>query len=412
MMFTPQNYNCLLRATVGSSDERKPGSKQTNVSVLGSQCYSCYTAESLKAVVVMEPNLLPIFCGENINLRCDIQGEPNNGQWWYRWYRGDSLLEDTGKSVISLNQTDYPLYDSVYKCTAQSPEVYFESEPFKMVVMALPTPKITIDAPSPVFPGEKVTFKCEVKSSNEWKYKWFKNHHLEPVATSNTSTTFKHVVETDAGTYWCQGEKRDRPTSSRASKEAHLHMIPLPKANLTTEPQSPLSNGGIVTLKCVIESHNNWTYKWYKDNEENVVIEGNNFTITRATDSDEGTYWCQGVRGERPTSSQLSNSVYVDKKANSSNQLAVGIALGTGISFLFILVVVLHRFIKHRVLCLRQSDLAQPQQTIYQNVGQAQSQPGGSEGDQSLYVPLQRVTEDVYETVTVRDRYGKASLPS
>ncbi|XP_041925217.1 low affinity immunoglobulin gamma Fc region receptor II-like isoform X5 [Alosa sapidissima] len=186
----------------------------------------------------------------------------------------------------------------------------------------------------------------------------------------------------------------------------------LPKANLTTEPQSPLSNGGIVTLKCVIESHNNWTYKWYKDNEENVVIEGNNFTITRATDSDEGTYWCQGVRGERPTSSQLSNSVYVDKKANSSNQLAVGIALGTGISFLFILVVVLHRFIKHRVLCLRQSDLAQPQQTIYQNVGQAQSQPGGSEGDQSLYVPLQRVTEDVYETVTVRDRYGKGNPSS
>ncbi|XP_076144940.1 uncharacterized protein LOC143127364 isoform X2 [Alosa pseudoharengus] len=43
------------------------------------------------------------------------------------------------------------------------------------------------------------------------------------------------------------------------------------------------------------------------------------------------------------------------------------------------------------VLCLNQSALAQPQQTIYQNVGQAQSQPGGSEGDQSLYVPLQRV---------------------
>ncbi|KAG5261078.1 hypothetical protein AALO_G00299750 [Alosa alosa] len=266
-----------------------------------------------KPILVMEPQS-PVFIGENVTLKCKFK---NPRKLSYKWYKGNS--SDLIPTLIS-NITTIKVATSdegLYRCQGQRTDRNTSSHMSNEVnihVKALPTPKITIDAPSPVFPGEKVTFKCEVKSSNEWKYKWFKNHNLEPVATSNTSTTFKHVVETDAGTYWCQGERRDRPTSSRASKEAHLHMMPLPKANLTTEPQSPLSNGGIVTLKCVIESHNNWTYKWYKDNEENVVIEGNNFTITRATDSDEGTYWCRGVRGERPTSSQLSNSVHVAKK--------------------------------------------------------------------------------------------------
>ncbi|XP_062372846.1 uncharacterized protein LOC134060228 isoform X2 [Sardina pilchardus] len=61
----------------------------------------------------------------------------------------------------------------------------------------------------------------------------------------------------------------------------------------------------------------------------------------------------------------------------------------------------------HNVLCLNQSAPAQPQQTIYQNVGQAQGKPGGSEGDQSLYVPLQTVSEDVYEKIIANDCDGK-----
>ncbi|XP_076145816.1 Fc receptor-like protein 2 [Alosa pseudoharengus] len=279
----------------------------------------------------MEPQS-PVFIGENVTLKCEFK---NPRKWNYRWYKGNSsdpiptLISNT--STIKVATSDEGLYRCQGQRTDRNTSSHMSNE-VNIHVKALPTPKLTIDATSPVFPGEKVTFKCEVKSSNGWKYKWFKNHNLEPVATSNTSTTFKHVVETDAGTYWCQGERRDRPTSSRASKEAHLHMMPLPKANLTTEPQSPLSNGGIVTLKCVIESHNNWTYKWYKDNEENVVIEGNDFTITRATDSDEGTYWCQGVRGERPTSSQLSNSVYVAKKDSGSSLFIMGVAVAGGVA--------------------------------------------------------------------------------
>ncbi|KAL2079196.1 hypothetical protein ACEWY4_024940 [Coilia grayii] len=98
----------------------------------------------------------------------------------------------------------------------------------------------------------------------------------------------------------------------------------------------------MVTMTCVIEVYSNWTYKWYKDNNNNVVFEGNIFKITEASESDEGLYWCQGKRTQKPRSSQLSDPVHVGLKERSSPiQLVVGIALGAGLCF--VVMVVLYR---------------------------------------------------------------------
>ncbi|XP_062371962.1 immunoglobulin superfamily member 1 [Sardina pilchardus] len=280
----------------------------------GSNTVTIHAKALPKPKLAIEPQS-PVFTGENVTLKCEIKNQPG---WNYRWYKGNrSHLIPTLTSNTTTIKVVAKSDEGPYWCQGQRTDrdtLSQLSDEIHIRVKALPTPKLTIDAPSPVFPGENVTLKCEVKSSNGWKYKWFKKNNLDPVATSDTNTTFIRVVETDAGIYWCQGERRDRPISSKPSKEAHLHIMPLPEAKLTAEPHSPVSTGGTVTLKCVIESHSNWTYKWYKDTENNLVIEESNFTITRATDSDEGTYWCQGVRRERPTSTQLSNSVLVGKR--------------------------------------------------------------------------------------------------
>ena len=90
----------------------------------------------------------------------------------------------------------------------------------------------------------------------------------------------------------------------------------LPRARLTIEPQSPVFTGETVTLKCVIESLSGWTYKWFKGSIPNLVFEseGNTFTITAAAKSDEGQYWCQAERKDRPTSSERSNAVHIQVK--------------------------------------------------------------------------------------------------
>ena len=85
----------------------------------------------------------------------------------------------------------------------------------------------------------------------------------------------------------------------------------LPGARLTIEPQSPVFTGETVTLKCEIESHSGWVYKWYKDMVNNAVFEGDTFTLKEVTESHNGKYWCKGERKERPTSSQISGETTV-----------------------------------------------------------------------------------------------------
>ncbi|XP_062371982.1 sialoadhesin-like [Sardina pilchardus] len=196
----------------------------------------------------------------------------------------------------------------------------------------MPLPAIlTLDPQSPVFPGEHVSLKCEIGSYGGWTFKWHEGSDSGPVYESIGNTFTVRAAESNETKYWCQGERTDRPTASERSNEVNIQVMALPEAKLTAEPHSPVSTGTTVTLKCVIESPSNWTYKWYKDRKNHLEIEGDNFTITRTTDSDEGTYWCQGVRGERPTSTQLSNAVSVGKKGSESSPFIMGVAVAGGV---------------------------------------------------------------------------------
>ncbi len=82
-------------------------------------------------------------------------------------------------------------------------------------------------------------------------------------------------------------------------------------------PDSPVFTGETVNLTCVIESHNDWRYEWYKDTNNSVMLQtSDRYTVNRdtltirgATESDQGQYWCRGQRDERPQSSQESNQI-------------------------------------------------------------------------------------------------------
>ena len=99
----------------------------------------------------------------------------------------------------------------------------------------------------------------------------------------------------------------------------------LPLATLTVEPHSPVFTGETVTLKCVIESHSNWTYRMYKWPSSAPVSKGNTFTIRGATESHKGQYWCQGKRRDRPTASQRSNAVNIQVKGEYIHLVKGGI---------------------------------------------------------------------------------------
>ncbi len=76
-------------------------------------------------------------------------------------------------------------------------------------------------------------------------------------------------------------------------------------------PDRPVFTGETVNLKCVIESHSDWRYEWYKDSvmlhsSDRYTVNRDTLTIRGATESDQGQYWCRGQRDRRPQSSQSS----------------------------------------------------------------------------------------------------------
>uniref|UniRef100_A0A4W5JWJ0 Ig-like domain-containing protein n=1 Tax=Hucho hucho TaxID=62062 RepID=A0A4W5JWJ0_9TELE len=91
----------------------------------------------------------------------------------------------------------------------------------------------------------------------------------------------------------------------------------LPKATLTVEP-NPLFPGETVTLTCSVGIDSSWSYKWYKYRNDNVVfqsvrhtITGDTLTISRAAESDQGLYRCQGEIQSRSISSIISDCVTI-----------------------------------------------------------------------------------------------------
>ncbi|KAJ8349062.1 hypothetical protein SKAU_G00276510 [Synaphobranchus kaupii] len=108
--------------------------------------------------------------------------------------------------------------------------------------------------------------------------------------------------------------------SCRATSKA------LPKATVTVEPKwLPLYTGETVNLKCGVDSYSNWSSLWFKgqlkkaqaETADHLSVSGDRYTITVAAGTDQGQYWCAGLRDSRPRSSQHSAPVTLIIKGRS-----------------------------------------------------------------------------------------------
>ncbi|XP_037403283.1 Fc receptor-like protein 5 isoform X2 [Pygocentrus nattereri] len=281
-----------------------------------------------KPTLTVEPER-PVFSGESVTLKCEIKDYDG---WTYQWYKQD---KQSGWTAVS--QSDYHTVDGdtltirgdtvingdQYLCRGERHDrpTSEYSNSVTLTVEALPPAELTVEPKqSPVFSGESVTLKCKIKGYDGWTYRWYK--HDKQSELTAVSQSEHHTVNGDTLTiradtvingeqYWCRGERRDRPTSSQYSSSVTLTVNALPTAKLTEPRWSPVFTGESVTLKCEIQSHSNWRYQWYKGSSGTAVSQSqtNTFTIRSAADQDQDQYWCRGERDDRPSSSQLSNTV-------------------------------------------------------------------------------------------------------
>ncbi|KAI2646824.1 Fc receptor-like protein 5 [Labeo rohita] len=185
---------------------------------------------------------------------------------------------------------------------------------------------LTVNPQSSVFPGETVTLSCDVGQLTGWTIHWRKDSN--PESTGGPTKTIKSVSVSDGGYYWCVAKQGYY--YSEFSNAAGITVEDLPTSTLTVKPDSLVFTGETVNLKCVIESHSNWRYEWYKGKDSVMLQTSDHYTVNRdtltirgATKSDQDQYWCKGQRDERPKSSQSSSAVSLTVKNLPTSTLTV-----------------------------------------------------------------------------------------
>ncbi|XP_071190375.1 Fc receptor-like protein 4 [Salvelinus alpinus] len=227
-------------------------------------------------------------------------------------YSGHSEDDGKAKAVLTIYPTSSQIFSGesvTLRCNIQRGEVTdWES---------LPTASVKASPRGPLYSGERVTLQCDISDNRVWTYCWHRDNHLLPILTSKTTTISPPV---QAGQYQCEGTRTRRPERTYLSSSLTIVVAALPKATLTITP-NPADTGERVTLTCSVGSDSGWRYTWYKDNTKKVVTSsgrhtttGAPFTISRAAESDQGLYWCQGEIQSRSISSIISDPVTITVK--------------------------------------------------------------------------------------------------
>ncbi|KAK2913295.1 hypothetical protein Q8A67_001694 [Cirrhinus molitorella] len=283
----------------------------------------------------------PVFTGETVSMKCKIESDHSNWryEWTYQQYTGRrySVLQTSGRYTVNRDTLTIrgatKSDQGQYKCKGQRnerPNSSQSSSAISLIMMDLPTSTLTVTSLNPVFTGETVSMKCEIKSDHsnwryEWTYRQYTDSRYSVLQTSERNTvngdtlTIKPSKTSDGGQYWCQGHIDGRSVSSKFSSAVSLFVKDLPTSTLTVTPTNPVFTGETVSMTCKIESdHSNWRYEWtywqYTDSRYSVLqtsgrytVNGDTLTIQLSDTSDDGQYWCGGHIDGRSVSSQSSS---------------------------------------------------------------------------------------------------------
>uniref|UniRef100_A0AAY4AFF9 Ig-like domain-containing protein n=1 Tax=Denticeps clupeoides TaxID=299321 RepID=A0AAY4AFF9_9TELE len=351
-VFQSEGNTFIIRAASGSDEGRywcRGEREHSNTNTPTSRDVYLYVIDLPNATVTVESPVEPFYPGDTVTLRCDITQYTD---WeYYYWYRDNTHIPSNTSKTITIS---LPTESGQYVCSGRRktrPQNSSSSQAVTVSYQAeLPTPALTVDPQNPVFTGEKVTLKCEVKPSSGWRYKWYKEQSSNVDFQSEGNTFIITAASgSDEDRYWCRGEREHSNTNTPTSRDVYLYVKAPPTATLTVAPQSPVWTGDTVTLRCEVASLTGWRYKWYKGRSQTAVSQsdrynrtGDTLTIRGAAESDQDQYWCQGERDTRPTSSLISTHLTLTVKDSQSPYLPqVGVRLGLGATILFAIVVVL-----------------------------------------------------------------------
>uniref|UniRef100_A0AAY4AFR8 Ig-like domain-containing protein n=1 Tax=Denticeps clupeoides TaxID=299321 RepID=A0AAY4AFR8_9TELE len=313
VVFQSEGNTFIIRAASGSDEGRywcRGEREHSNTNTSTSRDVYLYVKDLPNATVTVESPVEPFYPGDTVTLRCDITQYTD---WeYYYWYRDNTHIPSNTSKTITIS---LPTESGQYVCSGRRktrPQNSSSSQAVTVSYQAeLPTPALTVDPQNPVFTGEKVTLKCEVKPSSGWRYKWYKEQSSNVDFQSEGNTFIITAASgSDEDRYWCRGEREHSNTNTPTSRDVYLYVKDLPKATVTVEsPEEPFYPGDTVTLRCYITQYTDWEYYWYRDNTR--IPSKTSKTITISLPTESGQYVCSGQRKTFPPYSASSQAVTV-----------------------------------------------------------------------------------------------------
>uniref|UniRef100_A0AAR2K1G6 Ig-like domain-containing protein n=1 Tax=Pygocentrus nattereri TaxID=42514 RepID=A0AAR2K1G6_PYGNA len=176
------------------------------------------------ATLTVEPKWSPVFTGESVTLKCEIQ---SYSDWRYQWYKGSS------RTAVSQSQTNTFTIRSAadqdqgqYWCRGERddrPSSSQDSNTVTLTVKERPRAVVSIQPGDQVFIGETVTLRCDIQGGgvSNWQYSWFKDDSSTPVSNEQ-QYRIGPVTESHRGKYTCGGTERGTSRYSHTSDDVTL----------------------------------------------------------------------------------------------------------------------------------------------------------------------------------------------
>ncbi|KAG9269272.1 hemicentin-1-like isoform X1 [Astyanax mexicanus] len=263
------------------------------------------------------PSYNVFYTGEQVTLTCKIKEQSSD--WKFYWYKTSDeskpLNSDTSTSSYTINAAQVT-DNGTYVCRVKRGDGNFQHEKnFVLTVKGPPEPKVNQKSGwERVFPGEKVTLKCEIMDKpTDWKYVWFLNNN--PAKGSGDTLTISIINQGQGGDYTCQSELQNRPKTQVKSSSFTLSVYARPHTVLTLETSwTDIMSVDTLTLKCEVQDETfGWNYTWYKDGVFEVSTDEERYSVKATEETFESEYKCRGNRTERPLYSSFSEGFRANK---------------------------------------------------------------------------------------------------
>ncbi|XP_052452614.1 high affinity immunoglobulin gamma Fc receptor I isoform X1 [Carassius gibelio] len=240
-----------------------------------------------KPTVILRPKFPQVYAGDDITLICNREGGSKPTTWYFNG------APQTHKDYLMLLTAVTPDNNGVYECDQGGTK----SDPFTLTVLDLePHAQLSPSVGGAVMTkgdGRNLVLQTDDDDLENWIC-----YVLRGVSTftlgleiqeKNRTVIFAELKEAERATFWCKKKKAVLRSNSVTLKKTE-HMVML------VPPAVPALEGEPVTLRCEVWGKPKLDKAiFYKDKTQIMSSPEGTYTITSATQSDNGMYSCRAT---------------------------------------------------------------------------------------------------------------------